>query len=208
MNGSAGNFSWSEMAYWAFMAICIVTAIALLARAWVLRHRSERTKGNIQKLLRKMGALRHWKVLGDVTVSEGGQTAKLDHVVVAPYGVFLFCDIYAKGCYYGKIEDDMWVCTDGDEENTKREPAKNPAKECQAAVEILRRLFAREGLYKMQVEYIVPTTGKQITSYVSGSQNIILTPKELQDRLSSKKYDKDNGVDLEKVTALFTKAEK
>ena len=208
MNGPANNFSWADMAYWALMAVCIVTVIVVLARAWVAYFRSDRTKAKIHKLLRKLGALRHWKVLSNVEVTEGGDTAALDHVVVAPWGVMLFQDIHAKGCYYGKMDDDMWVCTDGEEESTKREPAKNPGKDCQKALVILRRLFAKESIYSMQVEYFVPTTGKHVTNYVSGSQEIILNPKELRERLSRMKYDKDNGVDIEKVAALFVSQKK
>lgn len=190
--------------YWAVLAACVLVLAFVLIRAYISYFKSDMTKGKVHRALKKLGALRSWKVLRDVTVSAGGESARVDHAVVGPWGVLLFCDIHARGCYFGKMEEQNWARTDGEEEKaTGRVLVPNPGKECEKAVAILRRLFAENKIYNMQVEWFLPATGKQVKSYISGSQDVVVTLPELREVLSRGKYDKDNGVDIQKIAALF-----
>ena len=198
------TYSAGEITYWIVMAACLITLAVMLIRAYITYFRSSSTRGRVHGILRKLGVLRSWSVLRDVTVAADGQSAHLDHAVVGPWGVLLFCDITERGYYYGSMEEDRWARTDGEEEKAvNRVTVANPGMECRKAESILRKLFAREGIYNVSVEWFVPTTGKHVKSFITGGSGKVLAPSELREVLSRGKYDKDNGVDIPRISALF-----
>ncbi len=198
------TYAATEILYWCVTAICLGTLAFLLIRAYITYFKSGITKNTVHRTLRKMGALRGWKVLRDVSVSFEGESARLDHVVVSPWGVFLFKDIHEKGFYYGNLGDSRWTCTDGEEEKAvNRRTVPNPCVECEKAEALLRRIFAREEIYKMQVAWFVPATGKHVHSYISGGAGTVVTLSELRELLAGSRYEKDNGVDIPRISTLF-----
>lgn len=197
-------YSMGEIVYRGVMAICVTVLAFVLIRAYVTYFKSGMTKGKVHRALAKLGALRGWKVLRDVTISAADGPVRVDHAVVGPWGVLLFNDLHGRGCYFGKLEEQSWARTDGEEEKaTNRTLVPNPGKECEKAVAALRQIFAREKVYNMQVEWFVPVTGKQVKSFISGGRDVVVTVRELRGILSRSKYEKDNGVDIQKITALL-----
>lgn len=191
--------------FWSFMAV----AAAAVCWAFYNKNRkekhSETTKKEISRVLRTMAPLREWKVLDGVTLSDKEGEVTADHLVIGPFGVLVLSDIHRQGGYYGELRDGEWVVSTGGEDRveTLRMKIPNPVKNNQRFVAALRALLTKAEVYNVPVEALCPVTQSNIEVYVTGAGSVVVGAGKLRETLGRQKFQKDNGVDVAKLTALF-----
>ncbi|MEG0541163.1 MAG: nuclease-related domain-containing protein [Angelakisella sp.] len=188
--------------YWTLTAIFFIGVISFFLRRIYLAKHSEKTKSNATKVFRRHGAIRNWKVLTDVTLGVGDQAITADQLVIGPFGVIVACDLHQKGNVYGDLTAPEWILATGEDANEKKTRIVSPYHTAEQGVEQLRSMFAKAKIYSVPVELMVPKTQKQ-GSYITGSSQYLFSCKELKTQLEKSRFEKDNGVDIEAVAALF-----
>lgn len=189
--------------YTLFLVALLAFGLVYLLRLWYFTHKSEATRRFVTKVFRRHGALREWRVLDNVTVGKGDAAVMVDHLVAGPFGVIIACDLHQKGNVYGEMDAENWILTDGEDgREKKRETIPSPYYRVRCAEQQLRTMLAANKIYNVPVEVVVPKTMKQY-SYITGSDEYLLSRSDLKNRLQRSKYDKDNGIDIQKITAMF-----
>lgn len=192
--------------FWSFMAVAAAAVCwAFYNKARKEKH-SETTKKEISRILRTMAPLREWKVLDGVTLSDKEGEVTADHLVIGPFGVLALSDIHRQGGYYGELRDEEWVVSTGGEDKveTLRMKVKSPVRNNQRFVAALRALLTKAEIYNIPVEALCPVTQRNIEVYVTGANTAVVEAGRLRETLSRQKYQKDSGVDVAKLAALFT----
>lgn len=196
-----------DIFFWGMMILSGLAVMLAIYRANVRNHHSERTKKDIAKTLRSMAPLREWKVLEQVAVTDRkGKDHTVDHLVIGPFGVLALTDIHRRGGYYGELRDEEWVISTGGENQveTLRVKIPSPVKNNEGFVAAFRELLTAGKVYNIPVEALCPITQTQVEVFVTGAQSQVVEPKRLREVLSRQKYQKDNGVDTEKILALLS----
>ena len=189
--------------YWTAMILLVTFAVVYLLRKWYYNRNTPATRRLVASVIRRHGAIRGWKLLNNVIVGEGEQAVEIDHLVVAPFGVIIACDLHQRGNAYGELEAQGWIMTIGEDgKERKRETIENPYRRARRAEEQLRKLFAKHKVYSVNVEVIVPKTMKQ-NSYITGSSEYLFNRKQLAALLAKSRYEKDNGVKVDSIVSLF-----
>lgn len=198
------NQDWNII-LWAVMAAAVVGWTIHTVRR--KEKRSETTKKEISRVLRRMAPLREWKVLDNVTLSDKKGEVTADHLVIGPFGVAVFSDIHHQGGYYGELRDEEWVISTGGEDKveTFRMKVQSPVKNNQRFVAALRTVLTKAEIYNVPVEALCPVTQTKIEIYVTGAGEMVAGAGKLRETLSRGKYQKDNGVDVAKIAALLAK---
>ena len=199
--------NWQNLFFGCFMALTLAVILYALWKANIRNKHSERTKKEVARVLRSMAPLREWKVLDEVTVTDRkGKAHTVDHLVVGPFGVLALTDIHRRGGYYGELRDEEWVISTGGEDKveTLRVKVPSPVKNNEGFVAAFRERLTAGKVYNIPVEALCPITQSQVEVFVTGAQDRVVPAGRLRGVLSRQKYQKDNGVDIEKVLSLLT----
>lgn len=197
-----------DIFFWGIMVLTAVAVVLAIYRNNVKNNHSERTKGDVGKLLRSMAPLREWKVLDNVTIADRkGREITADHLVIGPFGVLVLTDIHRRGGYYGELRDEEWVISTGGEDKpeTLRMKVPSPVKNNEQFVAAFREMLTAAKVYNIQVEALCPITQSQIQVLVTGARGLVVEDGKLREVLSRQKYQTDNGVEMEKLVALLPK---
>lgn len=191
--------------FWSFMAVAAAAVCFAFYNKSRKEKHSETTKKAISRVLRTMAPLREWRVLDGVTLSDKAGEVTADHLVIGPFGVLVLSDIHRQGGYYGELRDEEWVVSTGGEDKaeTLRMKVPNPVKNNQRFVAALRALLTKAEIYNVPVEALCPVTQRNIEVYVTGANTVVVEAGKLRETLSRQKFQKDSGVDVEKLAALF-----
>jgi len=198
--------NWQDIIFWGFLAVAAAAGLYAVWKTNIRNKHSERTKREISRTLRSMAPLREWKVLENVTVAgRGGKEYTADHLVIGPFGVLVLTDIHRRGGYYGELRDEEWVLSTGGEDQveTLRERVPSPVKNNEGFISAFRAILTAGEVYSVPVEGLCPITQSRVEVYVTGAQAQVADSGKLREVLSRQKYQKDNGVDVEKVAALL-----
>lgn len=192
--------------FWSFMAVAAAAVCWAFYNTRRKEKHSETTKKEISRVLRTMAPLREWKVLDGVTLADKEGEVTADHLVIGPFGVLVLSDIHRQGGYYGDLRDREWVISTGGEDKveTMRMRIPSPVKNNQRFVAALRALLTKAEVYNIQVEALCPVTQSKIEIYVTGANTAVVGAGKLRETLGRQKFQKDNGVDIERLAALFT----
>ena len=199
--------NWQDIFFGCFMVLTLAVILYALWKANIRNKHSEKTKKEISRTLRSMAPLREWKVLEQVTITDRkGKDHTVDHLVIGPFGVLTLTDIHRRGGYYGELRDEEWVISTGGENQveTLRVKIPSPVKNNEGFVAAFRELLTAGKVYNIPVEALCPITQTQVEVFVTGAQAQVVAPKKLREVLSRQKYQKDNGVDTEKILALLS----
>lgn len=190
----------------------LLIGIIIVLLIWLIREygvkASQYKKGvwgfnQVQKMLKKYAALRSYKVLGDVTLSDGKHTAHADHILIGFFGVILLQNVQGNGEYFGEDTKEQWTYLPYGGE---KQYIDNPYIQSVKAEEVLRRRLAQDGVYNVQIEsYVVLSGDKEKTVYNGSKNNKILTMAGLKKLLSHSKYEKDNDIDVPKLAEYLKK---
>lgn len=193
------------------LLIIIVLILAGLLTWWVSKYviqASQYKKGvlglnRVHGMLKKYCALRSFKTLRDVTLSDRKDTAHADHVIIGFFGIILLQNIQGKGEYFGDDTMDTWTYID---EKGAKQRIASPYKASVQAEEVLRRRLAQDGVYNVQIEsYVVLSGDKEKTMYNGRKNTKILTVAGLKKLLGHSRYEKDNDIDVEQLAAYLQK---
>lgn len=153
------------------------------------------------RLLSRYAGIRRFKVLQNVTLSIDGKTAVVENMLIGFFGILIVHTCGARGEYYGTVDGDSWIITD----DTKRTSIKNPLKEQQKAMALMRQVLAGNKLYNIPIENVVALTSRaKKTGLFITNTGQILMPGKLGGYLGKTKFDKDIGLDVEKIAAVFS----
>ena len=159
----------------------------------------------VEQQLNRVAAVRKQKVLRDVSFSYGGKTGEFSHMLIGPFGILVVTVLDQRGVYYGDAKGKTWIY-----DNTKvRKEIPNPYLAAQKAIEVLRGLFGKNEIYKVPVEHIVvfDSYAKKSGCFV-GNEIKRLRLSQLKGYLEREDFEKDNGVDEEKIAALLSGEDK
>lgn len=190
--------------FWGMMLLTAVAVLLAIYRAHTKKNLSQRTKQDIARTLRSMAPLREWKVMNDVTLTDQKGEVTADHLVIGPFGALVLSDIHRQGGYYGELRDQEWVISTGGEDKveTMRMKVPSPVKNNERFVAAFRALLTRGEVYNVPVDALCPVTQSKIEVYVTGAAPMVVGSGRLREVLGRQKYQKDNGVDPEKIAAL------
>lgn len=190
--------------FWGMMLLTAVAVLLAIYRAHTKKNLSQRTKQDIARTLRSMAPLREWKVMNDVTLTDQKGEVTADHLVIGPFGALVLSDIHRQGGYYGELRDQEWVISTGGEDKveTMRMKVPSPVKNNERFVAAFRALLTRGEVYNVPVDALCPVTQSKIEVYVTGAAPMVVGNGRLREVLGRQKYQKDNGVDPEKIAAL------
>ena len=156
---------------------------------------------NAEKQLRRMASIRKQKVLRDVTVSVGNKTGAFSHLLVGPFGVLVVTVLDKRGVYYGDAKSKTWYLDNG----KNKQEIPNLYLQTQKSIEVLRELFSKNEIYKVPVEHIMvfDSYAKKSNCFI-GNEIKRFRLNQLRSYLEREEFEKDNGVDEEKIAALLS----
>lgn len=155
----------------------------------------------VQKILKRYALIHKYKVLKDISFQSGKKTAELPHVLLGSFGVLIVTTLDKRGFYYGNAKDRTWIY-----DNSKtRVEIPNPYLKTQKAIEVMRDLFSKNEIYSVPIEQIIVYDSyvKKSLCFVDNAVTTIRLSK-LKGYLQKEKYEKDNGVNVEKVSAFLS----
>ena len=184
-----------------FTAVCLFIA-ALLLLAYLKREMFD-TRGKsapraTARTLGRFAFLRRFKVLSNVNLGDG---LVAENILVGYFGVLLVSTLGAKGDYYGTLSGEQWSVV----LNDKKSQFQNPVLLMQRQSVAIRALLSRKKLYNIPIECIVYISSKSSKTTVSITNNgEILMPGKLSGYLDKTKFEKDLGLDVDKIVKSIT----
>ncbi|MEG0017824.1 MAG: nuclease-related domain-containing protein [Hydrogenoanaerobacterium sp.] len=184
--------------------IMVLTGLAVLAFGiwflWQMHISPNGQRGMVWHALRRYSAIRSYKVLADVTLTDGTKKVHLDYIMVGFFGLLLVNAEVQNADYYGGEKDEQWAFVKKDVKTR----FDNPLKEGETAMELLRSSFAKNDIYSIQMEQIVVFTAsfRKTALYVKDTLPVVKVRK-LGAFLDKTRFEKDNDVDVEKLCEII-----
>ena len=195
---------------WTFAGIfiaCILISLAFYLYRSSFFRKGEYGKHFVSKALKRYASPRGMTVLSDVSISNGNENAHFDHVLIGYFGVLFVQSIQGAGSFWGDGKQDTWAFSD--EKSKTKLLFKNPFDEMNAKLSIFRSVLAQNKQYKVPVDsaVVIVTLGDAPRMYLSNikDRDTIMLDSQLSAFLRDERVEKDNGVDVEAVTKLFSK---
>ena len=194
-----------DILLYAFVVVVIIATLVVEYRLWRQKKHSETTKKSVTRILKKMSSIREWKVLTDLEFSDDKSSGSADQMVVGPFGVLLVKDLYRQGGYYGDLDAEEWVITDGSQDQAAhfREKIPSPLLECRRAADVVRRRIIKGGLTNINVYSVAVTTQRKTEVYIPGGAEQVMTLNGMKSMLDTDRFKKDRGVDVGRVLELI-----
>ena len=202
------RFNFNNPVFWICGALLLLLAIYSLVEYFIRGaafKKGEHGKQFVHDTLKRYASPRKMTVLSDVSLSDGETTVKFDHVMIGYFGVLFVQSIQGGGSFWGDGKEEIWAFTD----NEDKVLFKNPITELEEKTKVFRRVLGQNKIYKVPAEsaVVIVTMGKEPKLYLSNiaeSGCSILTQEMFKAHLDEH-FEKDNGVDVEVLTALFQK---
>ena len=189
--------------------LVIVVVVAAVIVAWYLQKTIRFSKGNygksaVKSALHRYALTHNYKVLENVQMQLDGQTQTIDYVLVGFFGLLFVSALQGKGDFYGDFKEPRWTFVDDE----KKVRFDNPVLEMDKKLEIFRRLMAQKKVYNIKVDsaVVISSTKSDIPMYLSHvrDENIVMSLKEFKKFLGAEKFEKDNGLDVEKICDVLS----
>ena len=162
---------------------------------------------DVKKILKGFSGIRRYKVLNDVTLSYKGKTAHIDCMMVGYFGIlFVNAVDIKKAQLFGSEYEEKWAIVD---KNDKRR-INNIYKETVQFNAFLRDVFSNESIYSIPFENAICIKCKDDVKQINANVNAmnILTPKQLKKYIRRVKFEKDLGVDVDRIVQCIDKYSK
>ena len=189
--------------------LVIVVVVAAVIVAWYLQKNIRFSKGNygksaVKSALHRYALTHNYKVLENVQMQLDGQTQTIDYVLVGFFGLLFVSALQGKGDFYGDFKEPRWTFVDDE----KKVRFDNPVLEMDKKLEMFRRLMAQKKVYNIKVDsaVVISSTKSDIPMYLSHvrDENIGMSLKEFKKFLGAEKFEKDNGLDVEKICDVLS----
>jgi len=190
------------------VVLCVVCCIALLlfacwqGRMWLLRKNGGYGSHQVGQVLRRFAAPRYFKTFENITLSFGGKTRTIPHLLIGFFGILLVSVVEEDGEYFGEHDGKDWLRT-GDEYRRVRIP--NHLAELEESAVFLRGLFGSQNIYRVPIDTLVVFTGrpKQTEVGINGAGEHITSLRGLKKLLLGTKFEKDTGLQVEAMAKVF-----
>ncbi len=190
-----------------FIVFAVGAVMVVIIAVIVILMMKNRKKGkkayvnpDVLHVLKKHVRLRDAKFFNNVAFSDGEKTITVDHVLIGIFGVMLIDAREERGEIYGEEKDKTWTHKAGE----RKISFQNPLRVLEEAEQLLRKRLAANNIYGVPIERRVVFTvdsAKALGIYVP--ENLPYSRlKGFKALLQKKRYDTDNGVDVEKIAAI------
>ncbi len=205
MNQDTLNYLSQNLYAIIFAFLCLVFLIVSLT--WKGIKNPVRLRKRVSAVLRRFALLRRFKVLDNLTLSHGGKTVTVDHVLVGHFGLLLVTDLVGRGDYYGQLDDKQWVC------NTfnKREEATlrvgsypNPLTHNEDCAVVIREILSTHKIFGMAIDGIAVSTHNRGDFLVTGGTKKAFNLRGLSPYLEQERLSADKGVDVDKISEVLS----
>lgn len=186
----------------------LVLGVAMMATGGYFLLRSiQMRKGTfyhnrVGRYLKRWCAVRRYRLLENVEVTDKGYRIKTDFIVVGIFGVLLVNVFPYDADLYGNDGDSMWMMK---KSQTDRRSLRNPIDACDRVVNALRERFAKEKVYKIPMEqfYIYPC--RKFKCFVADRYPVYPLAK-FKAILTRDKYHEEKHIDMERLEELIRQA--
>lgn len=182
--------------------IIAVLGITILVAYFIWKKSSEKDDNpkilgtKISRILKGYCMLRGTQTLSDITLKYEDETIHIEQMLIGTFGILLIGNLYSKGEIYGSLKDEKLVVT----KNKQKKYIENPYAKQLTHTEFLRRYFAKAKIYKVVFESVVVYTGNQKnTPIFFDHEEKFMKPSVLKTYINKVKFEKDSGVQVQKV---------
>lgn len=182
----------------ALIALGLIGMAAYFINIAAMRRRGVLGRRRTAAKLRKYAAITGYKTLNDITLELEGQRCHIDHLLIGLFGVMLLKTMERSGDYYGDARGANWsVASD----QYSKQSVPNPLLQMAEQEAFLRRIFAKREIYRVTVYQTVvfERIGRKHGINISGRPDNLVRRRELTGYLNKAKFDKDTGIDIERV---------
>lgn len=153
-------------------------------------------------ILKKFASVRGFKVLQNLVLQVDGKCAHIENLLIGYFGLLLVNTCGARGIYFGALDSADWNIAIDDDKQRERIP--NPFLEQEQATILMRSLFSRNNIYSVPVEGVVYMTSRsnKLEVHISNNGEILL-PGQLKSYLGKSHFERDTGLDVDKIADLL-----
>ncbi len=185
------------------MGVVLLTPSVLLTVYYFTRVRKKRPSYYGKKtsaILRQYGTIRRFKVIDHLQLNDDKEIVVIPHLLIGYFGILLVSTLDRRGSYFGDAKSAKWVYDD----SKFKENIPNPYQENQQAILKIRSLLSKNKIYNVPIEQLIiyDSYAKKSSCFV-GSDVPVLRLSKLKGFLQKAKFDKDNGLDVEKIYNLL-----
>ena len=192
--------------YIGLIIFLMITAVLGAAAAWIYLSRNylgaagKNARRDTARTLKSFALLRRFRVLSGIKLS--GATG-IENLLVGHFGVLLIKTMGRRGEFYGTMDGENWQIVLGGNKTV----VPNPFRDLEKQEAALRAVFAQNNIYRVPVERLVVLSNRSPKTllYITNAGEILM-PGKLGAHLGKTKYEKDAGVDVEKVAAALQAA--
>lgn len=201
-NEMLGNWTKEEWTVWIIITVVVTIGCWLW---WKYMQRGSTEKGakeRVGKKLAQYAKSRKFVVLNNVKLQAGAEQTVVDHLLVGTFGIVFVTTFHQGLVVYADPTAEQWRMR---ERNLNRS-FDNPMLKATADMEILRKNFAKKDIYNIPMEPLIIFAEHTSTPEFVMSNGVIenmIIYKNLLSYLKKEKYNKDMGVDVQKVAAAI-----
>ncbi|MDL2232986.1 NERD domain-containing protein [Ruminococcaceae bacterium OttesenSCG-928-L11] len=152
------------------------------------------------RVLSKFALIRGFKVLTNVRFEHKGRAFHIENMLIGYFGILLVHTLGGRGEYYGQMDSKSWQLV----RDEKKQVFPNPYLEQEDAMAALRSVFSQHKVFNVPMENLIVLTNKsRKTALFITNDNKIFFPGKLKPYLDKTKFEKDAGIDIQKVTQII-----
>lgn len=182
--------------------VAVLLIAAALIQNSILLAKGQYGWRKVRGVLKRFASIRSFRVLSNLDLPHGSGTVHVENMLIGFFGIIFTESISKNGEYYGELKGERWIRIT-DKERTE---FPNPLLRGEQAMSAVRELFSKDGLYRVPMEQfvVVARKSKKLKMYIGGAEIVSLA--ELKKQLGKVKYEKDNNVDVDRISRLVLAA--
>lgn len=149
----------------------------------------------VATILRNYALMREYKVINDISIPLYDTCTQIDHILIGSFGLLLIETKSHKGDIYAEPKAKEWTHVIGG----KKQKIYNPLLQNKAHVDALRYQLQKHKIYKVPVEALVVFSAEKKKNLYIEKGHPIIEMSELKKFLQQERFEKDNGVDVQKL---------
>lgn len=197
------NYDVTTWALFIIMGAVLLTPSVVLTLYYFSRVRKKKPSyygKKVSSILRRYGVIRRFKVVDRLQLDNGKEIVVVPHLLIGYFGMLLVSTLDRRGSYFGDAKSASWIYDD----SKFKESIPNPFQENQKAILQIRNLLSKGKVYNVPIQQLIvyDAYAKKSSCFV-GSDIPILRINKLKGYLQKAEFDKDNGLDIEKIHSLL-----
>ncbi len=191
-----------------FFALLLIVATAVYAiNAGLIRLPGKSTQSeskitsSFMHAVKKAAGIKGFEVMGKTTVAFGGEQFTFDAILLGYYGTIAVKANYEGGEIYGSHKDETWCAVSAEGKKTYFE---NPLDSLMGCTRFFKELYTAERAKHGMSDSFVVFADKKAKVF-AGKKLEVYTLDKLAEKLTSEKYSRDNGADINAMKAALEK---